>query len=338
MQLIKFASKDIGVDLGTKYIIMAVKDGDVVLKEPSVVAVNKKTSEIVASGNKALEVFEETPELIKIIRPIHDGAIADYTATTKLVMDCLEKINNKAYFGKPRIVVGIPAGITDVEKRAAISVFLQSGAKEVYAVEEPLASAIGAGINVLLPNGRLIVDIGGGNTEVASISMGALIKQVSIKVGGDEIDDAIVNYLKKKKGIGISNSMAEDLKKNLGCASYNVTEITQEIKARNIGTGNPENFIISSKDIENAMSDPINKIIEAIVSTLEDSPVEIVSDIINNGITLTGGGAQIKSLDNYIAHFFNINTYIAENPSDAVALGTMKILENFDKYRVIFER
>jgi len=338
LHLVKFSSKDIGVDLGTRNILMALKDGEIVLREPSVIAVNKKTSEIVASGNEALEKFEQSPEIIKIIKPLKDGAIADYTATSKLVQDCLEKIKIKYYIGKPRIVVGIPSGVTDVEKRAVISVFMQSGAREVYAVDEPLLAGIGAGLAVLKPEGKLVVDIGGGTTEVAAISMGTILSSSSIKIGGDVIDEAIVEYLKQRRGIGISNSMAEDLKMKLGCANANLTELTQEIQARNIATGNPDDFVISSKDIEKAMEGSINKIIQAISKTLENAPVEVVTDIIKDGIYLAGGGAQIRNLDNYIANYFGIKTYIADNPSEAVITGAKKIIDNFDKYKIIFER
>ena len=338
MHLVKFSSKDIGVDLGTRNILMALKDGDIVLREPSVIAVNKKTSEIVATGNDALEQFNKSPEIIKIIKPLKDGAIADYSATSKLVLDCLEKIKIKYYIGKPRIVVGIPSGVTDVEKRAVVSVFSQLGAREVYAVQEPLLAAIGAGLQVLKPVGRLVVDIGGGTTEVAAISMGTILSNVSIKTAGDVIDEEIVEYLKQRRGIGISNSMAEDLKKKLGCANANLTELTQEIQARNIATGNPDDFIISSKDIEKAMENSINKIIQAISTTLEKTPVEVVSDIIKNGIYLVGGGAQIRNLDNYIANYFGIKTYIAENPSEAVILGAKKIIDNYERYKIMFER
>lgn len=338
MQLIRFSARDIGVDLGTKYILMTVKGDGIILREPSIIGVDKKTSVIVATGNDANDAFEKSPETIKIIRPLKDGVIADYTATGKLISDMMAKVKNKYSVNKPRIVVGIPCGITDVEKRAVINVFLQAGAKEVYVVYEPLAAAIGAGMNVLRPVGRLVVDIGAGTTEVSSISMGTILSNVSIKTGGNVIDDSIVEYLKSRKGIAISNSIAEDLKKNIGCATPFLTELTQEIRARNISTGNPEKFTISSKDIEAAMERPMRDILNAIEKTLANTSSTIVSDIIENGIVLTGGGAQIKNLDNFIAQYFKIKTIIAPDSADCVVKGTGKILENIERYRVIFER
>lgn len=335
MKLLDFSSKDIGIDLGTANILITLKGKGIVLREPSVVAIDQVTSEIVATGKEAKEMLGRTPENIRAVRPMKDGVIADFTATGLMLKNMLRKVCQKYNVGKPRIVVGVPSGITEVEERAVQEAFLQAGAKEVYLLDEPMASAIGAGINVLEPNGKLIIDIGGGTTEVAVISLGGIVCSTSIKVAGNAIDEAIVDYLKKHENIVIGLAQAENLKIELGCAMPLVSEITKEIRGRNIDVGLPKNINISSKEIELAMQRPINEIIEAVINTLSVTPPELASDIMQNGIYLAGGGALIRNLDNLIAQRTGIKTYIADSPLECVAIGAGKTLENFEKMRPV---
>lgn len=335
MKLLDFSSKDIGIDLGTANILITLKGKGIVLREPSVVAIDQITSEIVATGKEAKEMLGRTPENIRAVRPMKDGVIADFTATGLMLKNMLRKVCQKYNVGKPRIVVGVPSGITEVEERAVQEAFLQAGAKEVYLLDEPMASAIGAGINVLEPNGKLIIDIGGGTTEVAVISLGGIVCSTSIKVAGNAIDEAIVDYLKKHENIVIGLAQAENLKIELGCAMPLVSEITKEIRGRDIDVGLPKNINISSKEIELAMQRPINEIIEAVINTLSVTPPELASDIMQNGIYLAGGGALIRNLDNLIAQRTGIKTYIADSPLECVAIGAGKTLENFEKMRPV---
>ncbi len=335
MKLLDFSSKDIGIDLGTANILITLKGKGIVLREPSVVAIDQVTSEIVATGKEAKEMLGRTPENIRAVRPMKDGVIADFTATGLMLKNMLRKVCQKYNVGKPRIVVGVPSGITEVEERAVQEAFLQAGAKEVYLLDEPMASAIGAGINVLEPNGKLIIDIGGGTTEVAVISLGGIVCSTSIKVAGNAIDEAIVDYLKKHENIVIGLAQAENLKIELGCAMPLVSEITKEIRGRDIDVGLPKNINISSKEIELAMQRPINEIIEAVINTLSVTPPELASDIMQNGIYLAGGGALIRNLDNLMAQRTGIKTYIADSPLECVAIGAGKTLENFEKMRPV---
>ena len=335
MKLLDFSSKDIGIDLGTANILITLKGKGIVLRETSVVAIDQVTSEIVATGKEAKEMLGRTPENIRAVRPMKDGVIADFTATGLMLKNMLRKVCQKYNVGKPRIVVGVPSGITEVEERAVQEAFLQAGAKEVYLLDEPMASAIGAGINVLEPNGKLIIDIGGGTTEVAVISLGGIVCSTSIKVAGNAIDEAIVDYLKKHENIVIGLAQAENLKIELGCAMPLVSEITKEIRGRDIDVGLPKNINISSKEIELAMQRPINEIIEAVINTLSVTPPELASDIMQNGIYLAGGGALIRNLDNLMAQRTGIKTYIADSPLECVAIGAGKTLENFEKMRPV---
>ncbi len=335
MGLMEFSSKDIGIDLGTANILITLRGKGIVLREPSVVAIDQATSEIVATGSDAKEMLGRTPETIRAIKPMKDGAIADYTATSLMLKNMLKKVCKKYNAGKPRIIVGVPSGITQVERRAVEEAFLQVGAREIYLIDEPMASAIGAGLNILEPNGKIIIDIGGGTTEVAVISLGEIVTSTSIKIAGNAIDENIANYLKKKENISIGLAQAENLKIELGCAMPLVTEITKEIRGRDIDTGLPKNVEISSKQIEEAMRKPISDIVEAIINTLSNTPPELSADIIKNGIYISGGGGQIRNLDNLIAQRTGVQTYIADSPLECVAVGTEKIIEDFEKYKQV---
>ena len=331
--LLNFNSKDIGMDLGTANILIALKGKGIVLREPSVVALDRVTGEIVATGKEARDMLGRTPENIKAVRPMQDGVIADFTATGLMLKNMLRKVCQKYNAGKPRVVVGVPSGITEVEKRAIEEAFLQANAREVYLIQEPMAAAIGAGLNVKEPVGNMRVDIGGGTTEVAVISLGGIVASTSIRIAGNEIDESIVEYLKKKKGIAIGLTAAENLKIELGCALPPVSEMTKEIRGRDLETGLPKNITVSSKDIEEAMKKPINEILEAIINTLSVTPPELASDIIVNGIYLAGGGAQIRNLDNLISQKTGVQTYVADTPLECVAIGAGKVLENIDNLK-----
>lgn len=333
MKLIDFSTKDIGIDLGTANILVSLKGKGIILREPSVVAIDSVSGEILATGKEAKEMLGRTPEKIKAIKPMKNGAIADFTATSLMLKNIIKKVNKQYNIGKPRIVVGIPSCITEVEERAVQEAFFQSGAKEVYLVKEPMCSAIGASLNVLEPSGNMIVDIGGGTSEVAVISLGGIVTSTSIKTAGNAIDEAIASALKKNQNLSIGLASAENLKIELGSAETLVTEITKEIRGRDIDTGLPKNVTITSKQIERAMRKPVQEILEAIVNTLANTPPELISDIMENGIYLAGGGALIKNLDNLIAQKIGVQTFIADTPLDCVAIGTSKIIENYEKYR-----
>ena len=333
MKLFDFNSKDIGMDLGTANILIALKGKGIVIREPSVVALDKINGEIVATGKEARDMLGRTPENIKAVRPMQDGVIADFTATQLMLKNMLRKVCQKYNAGKPRVVVGVPSGITEVERKAIEEAFLQANAREVYLIQEPMAAAIGAGLNVKEANGHMIIDIGGGTTEVAVISLGGIVASTSVKVAGNEIDESIVEYLKRKKGIAIGLSAAENLKIELGCALPLVSEISKQIRGRHLDTGLPKTIEVSSKDIEEAMKKPISEIIEAIIGTLSKTPPELASDIIINGIYLAGGGAQIRNLDSLIAKKTGVQTFVADAPLECVAIGAGKVLENIESLK-----
>jgi rod shape-determining protein MreB len=262
-----------------------------------------------------------------------DGVIADFTATQLLIKNIITKVSKRYNAGKTRVVVGVPSGITEVEERAVEEAISQAGAKEVYLIEEPMAAAIGSGIDVVEPTGSMIIDIGGGTTEVAVISLGGIVISDSIKIAGDEIDDAIVNYIKNNLNLAIGNTEAEKVKIELGCAIPSKTEKTMEIRGRELTTGLPENKVITSNQVQEAMYPLIEKIIELVKATLEKTPPELASDIVERGITLAGGGALIKDIDVLISQKTNIPVYIATNPLECVANGTGKIIEDIEKLR-----
>jgi len=336
MGLFGMTGKDIGVDLGTANVLVIIKGKGIVLREPSVVAVNKLNGEIVATGQEAKEMLGRTPKNIKAIRPMLNGAIADLNATSMMIKNMMNKVNKEYYIGKPRFVVGVPSGITEVEERAVEEAFFQCGAREINLISEPIASAIGAGLNIFSTSGKMIVDIGGGTTEVAVISYGEIVSSTSIKVAGNAMDKAIVDYLKLDQKFNIGLSTAEYLKIQIGCAKPLVSDITEEIKGSNTETGLPMSLVISSKQINEAIKDNINEIVEAVINTLAVTPPDLVSDIMENGIYLAGGGALIKNIDSLISEKTGVQTFIADEPLDCVAIGTGKSLENIQKYRKTF--
>ena len=335
MGLFTFGGKDIGIDLGTANILVTLKGKGIVLKEPSVVAIDRKTGEILATGHEAKEMLGRTPDQIKAVRPLKDGVIADFTATQLMLKNIIKKICTRYNAGKPRVVVGVPSGITEVEERAVEESIINAGGREVYLIEEPMAAAIGAGLEVAEPSGSIIVDIGGGTTEVAVISLGGIVVSNSLKVAGDELDEDIVSYIKKEMGLAIGETTAEQIKMQVGCASPLMTETHIKVRGRDLTNGLPRDILITSTHAEEAMRTSINEIIDAVKATLEKTPPELASDIIEKGIVLAGGGALIQNLDKLLSMKTGMPVYVAEEPLDCVVKGTGKTLEDLEKLKTV---
>ena len=331
MKLFTFGSKDIGIDLGTANILMTLKGKGIVLKEPSVVAIDRKTGEIKATGYEAKEMLGRTPEDIKAVRPMKDGVIADFTATQLMLKNIIGKVGKRYNIGRPRVVVGVPSGITEVEERAVEEAVMQAGAREVYLIEEPMAAAIGASLDVGEPSGNIIVDIGGGTTEVAVISLGGIVVSHSLRVAGDELDEEIVNYIKREMNLAVGDTTAEQIKMQLGCAMPLMTEMSMEIRGRDLTTGLPKNMTITSTQVEDAIKESITKIVEIVKLTLEKTPPELAADIMEKGIVLAGGGALIKNLDKLLSIETGMPVYVADEPLDCVVRGAGKTLEDIER-------
>lgn len=335
MSFLSFKSKDIGIDLGTANVLVTIKGKGIVLREPTVISVNAKTGGIVATGFEAKEMVGRTPKEINAIKPLKDGVIADFTATKLLLKNILERVCKRYNAVRPRVLVGVPSGITEVEERAVEESIIRAGAREVYLIEEPMAAAIGAGIEIEEPSGNIIVDIGGGTTEVAVISLGGIVVCNSLRIAGDELDEDIINYVKKEMNLAIGESTAEQIKKELGCAMPLMTEMSMEIKGRDLNNGLPRTETITSTQVEEAMKESILKIVEVIKATLEKAPPELASDIMEKGIMLAGGGALIQNLDKLISLETGMPVYIAEDPLDCVVKGTEKTLQDIEKLRKV---
>lgn len=337
MNFLSFKSKDIGIDLGTANILVTIKGKGVVLREPSVIAIDTKTGKTIATGFEAKEMLGRTPKEIKAIRPLKDGVIADFTATKLLLKNILERVCRRYNAVRPRVVVGVPSGITEVEERAVEETIIHAGAREVYLIEEPMSAAIGAGIEIEEPSGNIIVDIGGGTTEVAVISLGGIVLSNSLRVAGDELDEDIINYIKKELNLAIGETTAEQIKKQLGCAMPLMTEMSMEIKGRDLGNGLPRTEIITSSQIKESMKESVEKIVEIVKTTLEKTPPELASDIMEKGIILTGGGALIQNLDKLISLETGMPVYVIEEPLDSVVRGTEKTLQDLEKLRTVLK-
>ena len=335
MKLFSFNSKDIGIDLGTANTLVTLKGKGIILREPSVVAIDRRNGEILATGYEAKEMLGRTPDQIKAVRPLKDGVIADFTATKLMLKNIVAKVCDRYNAGRPRVVVGVPSGITEVEERAVEESVLAAGAKEVYLIEEPMAAAIGAKMDVAEPTGNIIVDIGGGTTEVAVISLGGIVVSNSSRTAGDELDEDIVNYVKKEFGLVIGETTAEEIKKEIGCALPLMTELSMEVKGRDVTTGLPRNIIITSVQVQEAMKESINEIIDVVKQTLEITPPELASDIVEKGIVLAGGGALIKNLDKLLSQKTEMPVYIADDPLDCVVNGTEKTLEDLESLKTV---
>ena len=317
---------DIGIDLGTSSILVYVKGRGVVLKEPSVVAIDQYTNKFLAVGEEARQMLGRTPGNLVAIRPLKDGVISDYEITERMLRYFIKKSVKKLIF-KPRIIVCVPSGITDVERRAVVEACQHAGAIKTYIIEEPNAAAIGAGIDITEPDGNMIIDIGGGTTDVAVIALGGIVVNNSIRVAGDDCDEAITKYIRKKYNTMIGERSAENLKINIGCVYPPEIEKYESVKGRNLLTGLPINIEISTSDMLEALNDPIQEITEAIHSVLERTPPELAADIGNKGVIMTGGGALLKGMDKLIKEKTGIEVKIADNPIECVAIGTGKSLE-----------
>ena len=323
-------SKDLGIDLGTANTLIYVKGEGIVLREPSVVAINSDTKKVLAVGTEAKEMIGRTPGNIVAIRPLKDGVIADFDVTQTMLKKFIEKVSHKGSFTSPRIVVCYPSGITEVEKRAIDEATKQAGARDVLLLEEPMAAAIGSGLPVNEPTGSMIVDIGGGTTEVAIISLGGIVTAKSLRVAGDDFDQAIISYIKKEYSLMIGERTAEKIKLELGSAFDLGEENTMEIRGRDLITGLPKVVLIKESEVREALREPVNAIIEAIKTTLEKTPPELASDIIDKGITLAGGGALLRGLDKLITSETHMPVHIAESPLDCVDLGAGKALDTLE--------
>ena len=321
--------QDIGIDLGTATVIAYTKGKGIVLREPSVVAVNNQTGDVLAVGSEARRMLGRTPGNIVATRPLKDGVISNYTVTEKMLKHFITKACGKSMFS-PRIMICIPSQVTEVEKKAVIDAATQAGARRVYLIEEPIAAAIGAGIDISKACGNMVVDIGGGTADIAVISLGGSVVSTSLKVAGDKFDEAIVKYIKKKHNMMIGERTAEDLKVNIGCVYPKVQEVKMEVKGRDLMTGLPKMATIYSSEMLEALAEPATAILEAVHSVLEKTPPELAADISDRGIYMTGGGCLIDGLDKLIQEETGINVMIAEDAVSCVALGTGKALDNLD--------
>ena len=322
------ASSDIGIDLGTASILVYVKGKGVVLKEPSVVAYDRDTEQIMAIGEEARLMLGRTPGNIVAVRPLRQGVISDYKTTEKMLKYFIQKAVGKSFFGRrPRISVCVPSGVTDVEKRAVEDATYQAGARDVYIIEEPVAAAIGAGIDISRPCGNMIVDIGGGTSDIAVISLDGVVVSSSIKVAGDVFDDAIVRFMRIRHNLLIGERSAEEIKINIGTCYKRPENISMDIRGRNLVTGLPKTVTVSSDETEEALREVTSQIVDAVHSVLERTPPELAADIADRGIVLTGGGALLHGLEDLIEENTGITTMTAEEPLTAVAIGTGKYIE-----------
>ena len=333
--MLGFFAKDIGIDLGTANTLVNIKGRGIVIREPSVVAIDKYTEQVVAVGNEAKEMLGRTPENLDAIRPLKDGVIADFTATKKMLKHLVEKACQKYVIAKPRVVVCVPLGVTEVEERAVEEATIDAGAREAYLMEEPMAAAIGAGLKIGDPSGTMIVDIGGGTSEIAVISLGGLVTGKSLRIAGDELNDAIVNYIKREFNVIVGETTAEEIKVTIGSAYPSMTTEEMDVKGRDLQTGLPKTITVNSTQIEEAMKEVIMQIVDGIKMTLEKTPPELAADIMVNGITLTGGGALIKNIDRLIALETGIPVNIAQDPLDCVVRGAGKVLEDLDSLKSV---
>ncbi|MBQ4425503.1 MAG: rod shape-determining protein [Lachnospiraceae bacterium] len=320
-------SMDIGIDLGTASILVYIKGKGIVLKEPSVVAFDRDSQEIVAIGEEARKMIGRTPGNITAIRPLRQGVISDYITTEKMLKYFINKAMNRRTLRKPRISVCIPSGATEVEKKAVEDATYNAGAREVTIIEEPVAAAIGAGIDISKPCGNMIVDIGGGTSDIAVISLGGTVVSTSLKLAGDDFDEAIIKYMRKRHNLLIGERTAEDIKIAIGCAYPRPETLKMDVKGRNLMTGLPKTMTITSDEMLEALHDPALQIVDAIHNVLERTPPELASDIYERGIVMTGGGALLSGLDELIEEKTGINTVLAESPMTAVAIGTGRFIE-----------
>ena len=325
-----FIGRDMAVDLGTANTLVYVRGRGIVLNEPSVVAINQDTGGILAVGLEAKRMIGRTPGNIVAIRPLKDGVIADFDTTERMLRYFIQKVHRRRYLAKPRIVVCVPSGITGVEQRAVKDAGYAAGARKVYIIEEPMAAAIGAGLPIHEPTGNMVVDIGGGTTEVAVISLGGIVAALSIRIGGDELDQAIIDWVKREYSLMLGERTAEEIKMAIGSAIQMPNEPDAEIRGRDLATGLPKTIRVSAEDIRKAIEEPVNQIVNAVKSTLDKCPPELSSDLMDRGIVLTGGGALLRGLDERLRRETNMPVHVSERPLQAVAEGSGKCVEEFE--------
>ena len=321
-------AKDIGIDLGTASVLVYIKGKGVVLNEPSVVAIDKNTGRLLKVGAEAQTMLGRTPGNIVAIRPLRDGVISDYDMTERMLKEFIRKVTGGFHLFPPRIMVCVPSGITEVEERAVIDAGCQAGARRVYLIEEPVAAAIGAGIDITKPDGHMVVDIGGGTSDIAVISLSGVVESASIKVAGDQFNESIVKYMRRKHNILIGERTAEQMKMEIGCVYPKEEEATIEIKGRCLMTGLPKTITVNSTEMMEAFEEPVERILEAVHNVLERTPPELVADISNNGIVMTGGGSLVDGFDKLITARTGIHTVVAEDAISCVAEGTGKSLDS----------
>ncbi|QCW49983.1 rod shape-determining protein [Nocardioides dongxiaopingii] len=322
--------RDMAVDLGTANTLVYVRRKGVVLDEPSVVALNDTTGEVLAVGHEAKRMVGRTPDNITALRPLKDGVIADFDATEQMLRHFIQRVHRRRYFAKPRMVICVPSGITAVEQRAVKEAGYQAGARRVYIVEEPMAAAIGAGLPVHQPTGNMVVDVGGGTTEVAVISLGGIVTSLSIRTAGDELDQAIVSWMKKEHSLMLGERTAEEVKMTLGSAFPATDEPVAEVRGRDLVSGLPRTIEVSATQIRHAIEEPLHAIVDAVRVTLDQTPPELAGDIMDRGIVLTGGGALLRGLDERLRHETGMPVHVAEKPLLAVALGAGRCVEEFE--------
>jgi len=332
---LQFLGRDMAVDLGTANTLVYVRGRGIVLNEPSVVAINTKTGHILAVGSEAKRMIGRTPGHIMAIRPLKDGVIADFDVTEKMLRYFIHAVHKRRFLAKPRVVVCVPSGITGVEQRAVEEASIQAGARAAYIIEEPMAAAIGAGLPVHEPAGNMVVDIGGGTTEVAVISLGGIVTSQSIRIGGDELDEAIIAYIKKEYSLMLGERTSEEIKMAIGSAFPLPDEPHAEIRGRDLVSGLPKTIIVSAEEIRKAIEEPVNAIIDAVKNTLDKTPPELAADIMDKGIVLTGGGGLLKGLDERLKHETGMPIHITENPLSSVAIGSGKCLEEFEALKKV---
>ncbi|MGH8869577.1 MAG: rod shape-determining protein [Actinomycetes bacterium] len=330
MSNLSFIGRDMAVDLGTANTLVYVRGRGIVLNEPSVVAINTKTGGILAVGAEAKKMIGRTPGNIVAIRPLKDGVIADFDTTEKMLRYFIQKVHRRRRFSHPRLVVCVPSGITGVEQRAVKDAGYAAGARKVYIIEEPMAAAIGSGLPVHEPTGNMVVDIGGGTTEVAVISLGGIVTSQSIRVGGDELDNAIIQYVKKEYSLMLGERTAEEIKMAIGSAFPMPDEPHAEIRGRDLVSGLPKTIVVSAEEVRKAIEEPVNAIVDAVKTTLDKCPPELSGDVMDRGIVLAGGGALLRGLDERLRHETGMPIHITDTPLDSVAMGSGKCVEEFE--------
>ena len=323
-------AKDIGIDLGTASVLVYVKGKGVVLNEPSVVAIDKNTGKLLKVGAEAQAMLGRTPGNIVAIRPLREGVISDYDMTERMLREFLRKVVGGFQLFKPRVIICVPSGITEVEERAVVDAGIQAGARRVYLIEEPVAAAIGAGIDISKPDGHMVVDIGGGTSDIAVISLSGVVESASIKVAGDQFNEAIVKYMRRKHNLLVGERTAEEMKKQIGCVFPKDEEETMDVKGRCLLTGLPKVVTVSSTEMMDAFEEPVERIMEAIHSVLERTPPELVADVSTNGIIMTGGGSLVYGFDKLVTARTGIHTTVADDAISCVVLGTGKSLDSLN--------